>query len=159
MKMYNVKIRKAVKEDLNSLAKLGIKFLQLHSAYSPLDELSRHRELQEEQKQWIKFIKDKSYQVIVAELNDKIIGFMTLKIVTRDRMYKISKQGEIEVIIVDTNFTKKGVGNSLYNYAMNYFKSKGIHLVVANIRIGNPAISLARKFGFKEYDTRLYKLL
>ena len=157
MKLNSLIVRNANIGDAKSIAKLGLQFLEAHSEYSPLDELIGKRTLAKEINQWKKFLKDKSYIIMVAEINGNIVGFMTLKIVERDKMYKIRKLGEIEAVAVNKRFTDRGYGRALYDHALKFFKSKNVGIVNINIRVGNKAISHAKKAGFKEYDTRLYK--
>ena len=159
MKLKNLIVRNANIGDIKSIAKLGLQFLDVHSKYSPLDELNGKRTLAKEINQWRKFLKDKSYFVMVAEINGNIVGFMTLKIVERDKMYKTRKLGEIEAVIVNKRYTYRGYGRALFAHALKFLKSKNIGIVNINVRVGNPAISLAKKVGFKEYDTRLYKMI
>lgn len=107
--------------------------------------LKREEEIKEAVKYWIGFSQYRSS--LTAEINNKPCGVATINLMPYTKICHHC----LLSIIVGEEFRNKGVGtillNNLLHLAKNVFK-----LDVAYIEVyeGNPAISLYRRFGFKE---------
>lgn len=102
-------------------------------------------EVEDSVKHWIGFSKYKSS--LTAVMDGKACGIATLCLMP---YRKLAHQCLLS-IIVSNEQRNKGVGtilmNNLLHLAKNYFRIEVIYL---EVYAGNPAISLYKRFGFKE---------
>ena len=94
---------------------------------------------------------------IVAEINNKIIGYIMCRIETGIPIFKIlgiTKKGHVISIAVLPNHHRKGIGHKLIKEAikeMEKYKAKECYLEVRESNI--PAITLYKKLGFQPAKT------
>ncbi len=107
--------------------------------------LKREAEIKDAVKYWINFSQYKSS--LTAEVSGRICGVATLNLMP---YVKLCHHCLIS-IIVGEEFRNRGIGtillNNLLHLAKNIFKLEVVYLEVYE---GNPAISLYKRFGFKE---------
>ena len=73
----------------------------------------------------------------VAEIEGKIIGFLSLKI-------HFTPSAEISLFAVDKTFRGKGIGGSLLNYLENWAKLKGVNYIqIKTLPDSHPSASFA----------------
>lgn len=125
-----MKIRKAKKEDINELAKL---ILALQKLYSRLDEYYRIKpdavclkHIKKESRKYFK--KPKGVTTLVAEEDNKIVGFVEFAVNKRPLNIR-EKGGWIYEIYVDKKYRRKGIGIELLKEAAKRLKKKGIEKV------------------------------
>jgi ribosomal protein S18 acetylase RimI-like enzyme len=63
--------------------------------------------------------------------------------------------GMVLELYVFPNFRKYGFGYGLMNYAISYFKNRGIKTVQLNVFAGNPAYKMYKKLGFNDIATMM----
>ena len=62
---------------------------------------------------------------------------------------------DIEGIVVDSNYRRKGVADKLFKHALDYIKGLNIDKIILEVRASNfPAIQLYYKHGFKQISIR-----
>ena len=84
---------------------------------------------------------------IVAKENDDIVGFGGL--------WKSIDDIHLTNIVTKKNLRNKGIGNAILNQLINQAKSFGYNIITLEVNENNlPAISLYKKFGFKEIGIR-----
>lgn len=84
---------------------------------------------------------------IVAKENDDIVGFGGL--------WKSIDDIHITNIVTKKNLRNKGIGNAILNELINQAKNFGYPIITLEVNENNiPAISLYKKFGFKEVGIR-----
>lgn len=102
-------------------------------------------EVDDSVKHWIGFSKYKSS--LTATIDGKAVGIATLCLMP----YRKLVHQCLLSIIVSKEARNKGVGtilmNNLIHLAQNYF---GIEVLYLEVYEGNPAISLYKRFGFRE---------
>ena len=76
--------------------------------------------------------------VIVAEVNDDVVGFLAYELKTE------SKTGEVIFLAVHPDYQNQGIGTKLINYALREMKEQGMNLAVVETG-GDPAHAPARK--------------
>jgi len=136
-KNINIKLRRARKEDLDSIQR--IESLSFKNPYPPYYT-----------KALIESLSDVS---LVAEVEDKIVGYIFSRI-------EYGKVGHIITIAVDPEYRRMGIGERLMREVLNILKELGCQSVYLEVRISNePAINLYKKLGFviKKRVPKYYK--
>lgn len=105
-----------------------------------------------------KAIKAEPNSLIIAQFNDKTIGWIWLR-TKRDRISG-NKFGYIKSIYVKEEYRKRGIGKRLIQVAEEYFLNKGIsrlNLIVS--ALNDRALSFFREMGFEETHLTMRKKL
>lgn len=130
--------------EINNLAK---QVHRLHVKWRPdlyldIDEVIKKEDLKE---------KIQSNEIIVAKMQNNIVGYVTFNIQEKNNpIMRYRKQLQIEAICVDENNRCKGIGTELLKHLKKIAKEKNctdIYLTVNEENIN--AIKLYEKFGFK----------
>lgn len=130
--------------EINNLAK---QVHRLHVKWRPdlyldIDEVIKKKDLKE---------KIQSNEIIVAKMQNNIVGYVTFNIQEKNNpIMRYRKQLQIEAICVDENNRCKGIGTELLKHLKNIAKEKNctdMYLTVNEENIN--AIKLYEKFGFK----------
>ena len=130
--------------EINNLAK---QVHRLHVKWRPdlyldIDEVIKKEDLKE---------KIQSNEIIVAKMQNNIVGYVTFNIQEKNNpIMRYRKQLQIEAICVDENNRCKGIGTELLKYLKNIAKEKkctDMHLTVNKENIN--AIKVYEKFGFR----------
>lgn len=88
-----------------------------------------------------------SRYVVIAELDNRIIGYASLRFV--------GSQGDINTIAIREVFQQKGFGKQLLQHLLTVAKEKGVREIFLEVRVDNQlAIELYRKAGFEKLDLR-----
>jgi|TARA_Y100000310_G_C20274513_1_gene619596 ribosomal protein S18 acetylase RimI-like enzyme len=154
-----MKIRKAKKEDLKEMMSLS------YSLFSKFEKLDSNDKLIKNyfgsKKQYndiLKEMKNRKNCFFVAETNEKITGWLLVNIFDNWPMYKIRKKGNFGLLIVDSKYRKKGIGNRLVNEGYKWFKQKGIkNFTVTTHALDKKANSFWKHIGFKQYNIKFEK--
>lgn len=148
----NVKIRRASESDLQQIVKLSEKLGRDESA---MDSMVSPLPSEFQNPSWIlKNIKGENTVVFVAEANGKIVGY-SLGWVSQPWSYK-AKRGYICDCFVEKSYRRRGIGKALVKAMLEWFKSKGVECVEADIYSANiPSLAMFKGLGFKEVSKRL----
>lgn len=120
-----IKIRRAKESDLTEILEL---LKQLHPKDKPLT-------LKESKNIFAQLTKNNNYYLLVAEINNKIVGTLYLVIIpnlTRGARH----WAQIENIIVDEKWRRKEIGRKLIEYAVNLAKKNNCYkfFLTSNIK-------------------------
>ncbi len=130
--------------EINNLAK---QVHRIHVKWRPdlyldIDEVIKKEDLKE---------KIQSNEIIVAKMQNNIVGYVTFNIQEKNNpIMRYRKQLQIEAICVDENNRCKGIGTELLKHLKNIAKEKNctdMYLTVNKENIN--AIKVYEKFGFK----------
>ena len=130
--------------EINNLAK---QVHRIHVKWRPdlyldIDEVIKKEDLKE---------KIQSNEIIVAKMQNNIVGYVTFNIQEKNNpIIRYRKQLQIEAICLDENNRCKGIGTELLKHLKNIAKEKNctdMYLTVNEENIN--AIKLYEKFGFK----------
>lgn len=92
--------------------------------------------------------KDSNNWLMIAELDNKIIGTLQLTFITY-LTYQGGTRAQIEGVRTDKSFRGRGIGKSLVEWAINKSKEKGCHLVQLTTDKRRPeALAFYTKSGF-----------
>ncbi|MFX0099857.1 MAG: GNAT family N-acetyltransferase [Candidatus Hodarchaeota archaeon] len=144
----NYQIRAYSEDDKNYVTEL---MEQLCTVYNVEFNKERWKKSLEEKIQISDFT-----QLLVAEMEGKIVGMLVADI----RRGGNGRAGYLTNLIVAPDFRNLGVGESLINEAMEFFKSNHVTTVKVNVRIKNEsAMKLFAKLGFKEHIIQLERTI
>ncbi|EEM05752.1 MULTISPECIES: GNAT family N-acetyltransferase [Bacillus] len=79
-------------------------------------------------------------ELLIESETDNILGFCIA--------YSKKVSGKIEVLFVDENYRRNGLGLKLMNSAVEWFKEKQIYEIELTVVYGNEAVSFYQKLGF-----------
>lgn len=92
--------------------------------------------------------KDSNNWLMIAELDNKIIGTLQLTFITY-LTYQGGTRAQIEGVRTDRSFRGRGIGKALVEWAINKSKEKGCHLVQLTTDKRRPeALAFYTKSGF-----------
>lgn len=87
--------------------------------------------------------------VLVAELNKRVVGFVSCKVDKLSERYLPFSFGTIDLIAVDRDVQGRGVGKALMRKALDWFSDK-VDIIEVGTQVRNyPALRLYQKLGFK----------
>jgi ribosomal protein S18 acetylase RimI-like enzyme len=102
---------------------------------------------------------DKNSEFYFAILNNKAIGYLKINFGKSQTELQDQNAVEIERIYILKEFYGKGVGQVLYDKAIQIAKQKMADYVWLGVWEKNPrAISFYKKNGFVEFDKHIFKL-
>jgi len=116
MQIVIMQIRKAAAKDFEQLYKIG--------SNTPELQVSATEPFMDEDDFKLR-IKDKNHVFLLAEADEKIVGFVCANTKDIDRPMK-NKYACLVYIVVIPSYRKKGVANKLYNSCTIELKKKGI---------------------------------
>ena len=123
-------IRKSTLEDLDYIYKLGKENLETQFSKETLKTF---------------IIYDETYYVC-SILEKDLIGYIIL--------WKSDNYGQIIDIVIEGKYRKKGYGQKLLNYGINYLKGLNVNVVSLEVNVNNKAaLSLYKKAGFTKERT------
>jgi ribosomal protein S18 acetylase RimI-like enzyme len=105
----------------------------------------------------VKFIDDDKSWIFVAEEDDRVIGYISGEI-RKNHYLDLDnvETGNIKNFIVTKSSRNKKVGKTLYLYALEFLKKKGIHYLEVSVNAKNvPSLSAYKKLGFREFHIKL----
>lgn len=137
--MHKIKIRKAELKDIKEINSI-LNFAILNTNYN----LSTQPRSDADAEKWFSDHMQDNYPVIVAELDDKVIGWASLSRFRTNSGY--NKTAEVSIYVSD-NHRHKGVGTTLLNALISM--SESFHCLIAVITENNWAsLALHSKCGF-----------
>jgi len=102
---------------------------------------------------------DPLYIVFVAEEKNKLVGYISGKIIDKPGR-KFNKEGFIDAWYVKDGYRRKHVGSQLYESLVEEFKkNKCDYLSVEAFSNNKDVIDLYHKLGFQDIDVKLRKRL
>jgi len=133
-----MKISIATPRDIKDIAKIELgSGYHKNNRFNPLPMLK-------------KIFKDKKEKILLAKENDKITGYIAVRI---ER-----KICEIALLAVLKRYQKRGIGKSLLKHILKIAKQKKANKVILEVRKNNKkALRLYHKYGFKVMGTRKIK--
>jgi len=151
--MGNVIIRKATLNNLYEIQTLNNQLFELEKEnFDPT--LVENWPITEEGEKYFKTLIEEAY-VIVATLNDKIVGYLAGSI-NEKGSYEEIQYGEVNNMFINSECRGYGIGKLLINDFKKYCISNGIKdlMVTASARNTN-AIEFYRRNGFNDFNITL----
>lgn len=151
-------IREANKIDLESLAKLGHHLSKFEANCDPRLRI-RIQTTKQKKLEFFKKLKDKKVKIIVAEADDKLVGYCLGSIEKAPNHFDINRIGYINSCFVDDRFRGKSIGKEMINFMLNWFKNKKIKVIELGVLHENSSTKVWRKMGFQDYYIKMRKLI
>lgn len=119
-----------------------------------LDSLRKASDLEREAagKIFQKINANPDHVVIVAELNKRIVGCITL-LIEQKFIHKGGKVGHIEDVAVNAEQQGMGIGHKIVNYALDRAKSQGCYKTI--LHCSDDVKPFYKKLGFKQHANGL----
>lgn len=151
--MEKIEIRKALLDDLEIVRSLNNELFKLEKEKYD-STLVQDWPLSEVGKQYFEDLIINHY-VIVAEKDDKIVGYLAGSI-NEKGSYEEIQYGEINNMLVDSNYRGYGIGKLLIDNFKKYCKDNNINnlKVIASAK-NIKAIEFYKKNGFNDFDITL----
>jgi ribosomal protein S18 acetylase RimI-like enzyme len=148
-KDFSIRVREARKEDSNSIGNLARRSFGTSHFHS--DPNLPHVLSSELYAKWsISSLSEPLSKVFVAEDNEVICGFIVCSV--KSLMNKVS-YGVIDLIAVDQNKQKMGIGKLLLTEALKWLSSQVSSVYVGTQATNVPAVRLYESIGFKLVDS------
>lgn len=153
--MLPIHIRKARKQDLDTITKLAHGLMAHHVAIDPFYALDAYAK-----KSWKKYatalMGDNDAHILIATAEERIIGYCIGKIIKRPPIYAITQMGDIPDCFVNEKYRRQNTGLQLVAKMMYWFRERGITYVGGQVDIRNTkAVKFWQSQGFHSY---IYKM-
>jgi ribosomal protein S18 acetylase RimI-like enzyme len=144
-------IRKAKIGDVPQLIELGIDLMKYH------EKLDSYFKMAKNAKSVYKIffrkcIIDNKRRLLVAEYNNKIIGYALGSLKLRAPVLKVRRVGRINDLFVKSGFRRQKVGKKLFSELIKWFRFKKINDVDLGVHVNN---EIGKKtwgnYGFKTF--------
>jgi len=146
-----MEIRKAKLKDITQIADFAVSLLKYHhdidSYFAPAKDVKDVY-----RKFFKRCIYSKNRYLLVAEEDNKVIGYALGELGSRPPVFKIRKIGFISDMFVDKNFRKSGIAKQFLAKLFIWFKSKKLKYIELTVHVKNEIGNKAwAKYGFEDY--------
>lgn len=159
-----IKIRKAALHDIDAIVSLWHDLVGYHRELVKRDRIRKpwHEPASDAEahfKKWVtKWIRSPKGLVLLAEVDDDIVGYSLNQIKTKDAIpvYRIRKLGYMSDLYVKPRYRGKGISSRLKNAVFQWFREKGVKYADIGFQVGNiRAQKIYRRWKFTEYVTQM----
>lgn len=158
--MEKITIQKAGLNKVGQLQKIGKEtFSEAFAAGNTKENLQQYLNESFSVEKLTAELKDQHAEFYFALLGNQVIGYLKINFGASQTELKEKNALEIERIYVLKEFYGKGVGQQLYNRAMEIARLRGVDYVWLGVWEENTrAIRFYKKNGFVEFDKHLFRL-
>ena len=145
-------IRKAKKEDIESIHKLDRESTKYHKKFDKDFYTISEKWWKIKKDSQLKAIKSPTNLILVSEVDGKIAGYIWGYIETNMK----NKIGKIQELIVTSKQRGKGIGKELIKQMLDFFKDKKCIVSEIEVFVENiPTIQVYEKAGFKKREYKM----
>jgi len=145
-------IRQAKKEDIKSIHKLDIESTRYHKKFDKDFYTISEKWWKIKKDSQIKAIKSPTNLILVAEVDEKVVGYIWGYIETIMK----HKIGKIQELIVTSEQRGKGIGKELIKNMLNFFKERKCVISEIEVFVENlPTIKVYEKAGFRKREYKM----
>jgi ribosomal protein S18 acetylase RimI-like enzyme len=152
----DISIRLTTEQDADAVGRLWFQLSLLHEPYANYYAVKRGSE-----NSLILYVRDlmkRNCIIFVAEVNKKIVGFVSGYIVFRNPQLTVDRVGKVDNIIVDQSYRGGGIGTKLLERLFQYFDDNKVKYFEISCDLDNAdALRLYKRLGFKEQKLMLVK--
>ena len=142
-------IRQATEADIEDIAKLKFKGDEYHSQFNVWPS---ERDMGEARAGVKKHLNDDNSRIFIAVKEaSQTIGFISINSRIRETRHPDYKNtGEINLVYVDSNYWRCGIGTGLVRRAMEFFESKDIeHITLRVVMENEPGVKFWNALSFE----------
>ena len=143
-----INVRRATHDDLGALKHLEQQLINFERQFDPdirEGENVHYYDLE-------KLLMQDNISLIVAEVDNKIVGCAFGKIVKAPDWSESEYIGHIKMVFVEEEYRKKGVGRAIFAGLKKWFREKQAASVYVEFYLDNTnALEAYKKYGFKPY--------
>ena len=154
--LENVIIRKSVKEDIPHINELFIQMVKTVNKKMQKEGIETYTNLENgfENNYLDKFYIDDSNVIYVAEIKEKVIGFISIN------TYNEYNYVYLDDFCVSEEYQKKGIGSKLMDVAFEFARKMQIDQIITHVESANKeAIEFYQKKDFKLVEEQDHRLL
>lgn len=110
---------------------------------------------------YFRYLMKRRSGIFVAEVNDAVVGFISVYIVDEPEavLTMKSRAAYVSDIAVLRRFRQRGIGRALLERAFRFAASRGADAILVNSLVRNKVASAAyRAFGFRPYEITFRRL-
>ena len=145
-------IRKAKKEDIESIHKLDRESTKYHKKFDKDFYTISEKWWKIKKNSQLKSIKSPTNLILVSEIDGKVVGYIWGYIETIMK----HKIGKIQELIVTSKQRGKGIGKELIKHILDFFKTKECVVSEIEVFVKNlPTIQVYEKIGFKKKEYKM----
>ena len=158
-----MKIRKATKKDISEI----INLLKEYEKYMYKIDNSKNPWIKRKknidkiiEKDILQVIKSKNDDIVVAEIDKSLVGFIWFSKEKPNWIHKIKSTGKINYMFVLPKFRGKSISSKLKNETLKWFKKNQVKWIGLNVHNNNPkSHKIYKKWGFEDYEIEMWKSL
>ena len=145
-------IRKAKKEDIESIHKLDKESTKYHKKFDRDFYTISEKWWKIKKDSQIKAIKSPTNLILVAEIDEKVVGYIWGYAETIMK----HKIGKIQELIVTSKQRGKGIGKELIKHMLDFFKDRKCIISEIEVFVENlPTIKVYEKAGFRKREYKM----
>lgn len=158
--MNTLKITKATLNDIEKLQNIGRQtFYETFAEVNLEENMAKYLEKSFATEKLASELKNESSYFYLAEIDEKVIGYLKLNTGNAQTENQDKNALEIERIYVAKEFHGKNVGQELYAQALKMAKELNVSYMWLGVWEKNfRAVSFYTKNGFTQFDTHIFKL-
>ncbi|WP_026729881.1 GNAT family N-acetyltransferase [Flavobacterium denitrificans] len=158
--MNTLKITKATLNDIEKLQNIGRQtFYETFAEVNLEENMAKYLEKSFATEKLASELKNESSYFYLAEIDEKVIGYLKLNTGNAQTENQDKNALEIERIYVAKEFHGKNVGQELYVQALKMAKELNVSYMWLGVWEKNfRAVSFYTKNGFTQFDTHIFKL-
>src|SRR5690554_41482 len=160
LRMEFMKITRITTNEIDQLQKIGRQtFYETFSTGNTQENMQKYLDERFSIEKLTAELNDKNAIFYIAQLENKIVGYLKINFGDSQTELKDDKSLEIERIYVLKEFQGKKIGQILYDKAIEIAKQKDADYIWLGVWEENPrAIKFYKKNGFVEFDKHIFKL-
>jgi len=157
-----LKIRLAVKKDINNIVGLYREFSDYHHKLDP-DYWSKSSKLIDrffKLNVLDKKIGKRNSRILLVEFDKNLIGYFIAYYTKTPPMISYVRMGHISHGFIKKDFRKSGIGRIVLEEIFAWFKENKVQIVELDVSIGNElGVNSWRRMGFRESGIRMRKIV
>lgn len=156
----NIKMRRALPSDADTINKLLFQVLKVHSDARP--DIFKAGTKKYTDSELLRIIDDDSRPIFVAEKDGQVLGYafcIHQQFIDNNNMTDI-KTLYIDDLCVDENARNMHIGTALYNYVLKYAEENSYYNVTLNVWADNVnAVKFYEKLGLRKQKIGMEKII
>lgn len=153
-------IREAKEEDAKQLSELAERtFIETFGAVNSKENMQLHCEQTYSEAKQAAEITNPKMRTLLAEQDDKLVGFVQLRFDHAPECVTANKPGELQRLYIDSSWHGKGIAQKLLNASLDVLRERGCDVMWLGVWEDNPrAIRFYEKNKFREVGSHVFPL-